>query len=90
MNFDNNVKVILREGKNYMTPLCIIQGSQITEFDLQSLYLIPSGQQTIEETPVMVKKPSLVFLEKYYSVTLYKQLNGNYIIKFKITEVTES
>ena len=90
MNFDNNVKVILREGKNYMTPLCIIKGSKIKEFDLKSLYLIPFGKQTIEETPVMVKKPSLVFFEKYYSVTLYKQRNGEYIIKFKLTEVTEA
>ena len=32
MNF-NDIKVILREGGNYMTPLCIIKGSKIKEFN---------------------------------------------------------
>ena len=92
MNFNNaNTKMILREGKNYTTSLGVIKGDLIKEFDkIKFIKLIPFGKQTIEEISVMVKKPSLVFSERYYSVTLYKQRNGNYIIKFKITEVTEA
>ena len=89
MNF-NNTKIILREGRDYMTPLCIIKGSKIKEFNnIKYFCLIPFGEQTIKEIPVTVKKPSMVFSENYYSATLYKQRNGKYIIKFKITEVTE-
>ena len=88
MNF-NGIKVILREGGNYMTPLCIIKGSKIKEFNVKYICLIPFGEQTIKEIPVTVKKPSMVFSENYYSATLYKQRSGKYIIKFKITEVTE-
>ena len=89
MNF-NDIKVILREGGNYMTPLCIIKGSKIKEFNnIKRLCLIPFGEQTIKEIPVTVKEPSVVFSENYYSATLYKQRNGEYIIKFKITEVED-
>lgn len=88
MNF-NGIKVILREGGNYMTPLCIIKGSKIKEFNIKRLCLIPFGEQTIKEILVTVKKPSMVFSENYYSATLYKQRNGEYIIKFKITEVED-
>ena len=90
MDFDN-IKTILREGRNYTTSLGIVKGHDIREFDkIKFLYIVPFGKQTIEETPVMVKTPSLVFFERYYSVTLYKQRNGRYIVKFKITEVTEA
>ena len=89
MNF-NGIKVILREGGNYMTPLCIIKGSKIKEFNnIKYICLIPFGEQTIKEIPATVKKPSMIFSENYYSATLYKQRSGEYIIKFKITEVTE-
>lgn len=90
MNF-NNIKTILREGRDYTTPLGIIKGSEIREFNkIKSLKLIPFGKQTIKDVPMKVKKPSLIFSEKYYSVTLYRQRNGEYIIKFKITEVVEA
>ena len=89
MNF-NNTKIILREGRDYMTPLCIIKGSKIKEFNnIKYFCLIPFGEQTIKEIPVTVKKPSMIFSENYYSATLYKQRNGQYIIKFKITEVED-
>lgn len=90
MNFNNNL-TILREGKNYTTSLGIIKGGEIREFSkIKSLKLIPFGKQEIVEVPVMIKKPSLIFSEKYYSATLYKQRNGEYVIKFKVTEVEEA
>lgn len=90
MNF-NNIKTILREGRDYTTPLGIIKGSEIREFDkIKSLKMIPFGKQEIREYPITIKKPSIVFTENYYSATLYKQRNGEYVIKFKMTEVEEA
>ena len=91
MNFDGTIKTVLREGRDYTTSLGLIKGSEIRKFDrIKSIKLIPYGEQKIKEIEVSVKMPAIAFCKNYYSATLYKQRNGKYIIKFKVTEVTEA
>lgn len=85
----NNIFNLVREGKNGCTSLGIIKGYNIPKKSIETIEIIPYGKQTIKKIYVINKKPAMVFSNSFYSVNLYKQRNGDYILKYKLTEIKE-
>lgn len=86
---NNNIFNLVREGKNGITTLGIIKGYSIPKKSVENIKIIPYGKQNIENIQAVNKKPSMIFSQAFYSATLYRQRNDVFILKYKVTEISE-